>query len=268
MQEEDLKKMKIRLSREGVFPITRGLDGRSLPTATGVASSGTIQGEGRLAGVPSLFVRLQGCNLRCRWWTADGRVVSCDTSHTWDTGRGYEMEVEEVLELVRQNRGALRHVVVTGGEPMLQAVPLAALLEGLQHMAMHTTVETNGTVADSEVVRHTDLMSISPKLSSSGSKFEGLEESVRHLVGLCKESGSDIQLKFVVACEADEEEIKRRFAESLALVGAQDVFVMPMGISRSDLQDNGQLCLKMSLRNGWRFGPRLHIDLFGNREAT
>ena len=260
--------MIIRLSREGVFPITTDVEGRPLQTATGLPYPGTIQGEGGLAGVPSLFVRLQGCNLRCRWTTADGRTVFCDTAHTWDATSGNAMEVDQLVRLIGHNTASLHHVVVTGGEPMLQPEALAELLEGLHGMGLHTTVETNGSIADPSVARHTDLMSISPKLSSSDNKTAGLEESVGKLVGLTRQNGGSVQLKFVIATEEDESEIKERFSESLSIVSPHEVIVMPMGVTQADLRANGRTCLDIALRNGWRFGPRLHIDLFGNREGT
>ena len=68
----------------------------------------SLQGEGSLAGVPSIFIRLAGCPLRCTW---------CDTKYAWDSSAGQEMSCEQILEAVADY--PTRYVVLTGGEPMV-----------------------------------------------------------------------------------------------------------------------------------------------------
>ena len=94
----------------------------------------SIQGEGILAGVPSVFVRLSGCNLRCVW---------CDTPYASWEPQGEEMAVEQIIERIRQWPAG--HVVVTGGEPMIMP-EIAALCDALHQQNMHITIETGGTV--------------------------------------------------------------------------------------------------------------------------
>ena len=115
----------------------------------------SLQGEGLLAGTPSTFVRTSGCNLRCVW---------CDTPFTSWKPEGREMTVAEVLAAV--DGLAPRHVVVTGGEPLLvsEAADLCRKLRGRGH---HVTVETAGTVLPAADGPLFDLVSISPKLASS-----------------------------------------------------------------------------------------------------
>ncbi len=117
----------------------------------------SLQGEGRLTGVPSVFVRTSGCNLRCGF---------CDTPYASWTPEGDHLSVKDVLAAVEKNsceRGPPRHVVITGGEPMLfpDLVPLCAELHG---RGMHVTIETAGT---RYLPVHCDLMAVSPKLSNS-----------------------------------------------------------------------------------------------------
>ncbi len=112
----------------------------------------SIQGEGILAGVPSVFVRLSGCNLRCAW---------CDTPYaSWNPEGDYKM-LGSIIADVRRRWPS--HVVVTGGEPMI-ADKIVELTKGLKDIDLHVTIETAGTVYKPVVC---DLMSISPKLANS-----------------------------------------------------------------------------------------------------
>ena len=108
----------------------------------------SIQGEGELTGVPSVFVRTSGCNLRCRW---------CDTPYASWRPEGQAMEVPEILEEV--GKFPARHVVLTGGEPMI-ARDIHALAAGLREAGYHITIETAGTVAPAGIA--CDLASICP----------------------------------------------------------------------------------------------------------
>ncbi|MCE9518251.1 MAG: 7-carboxy-7-deazaguanine synthase QueE, partial [Verrucomicrobia bacterium] len=113
----------------------------------------SIQGEGRLTGVPSVFIRTSGCNLRCRW---------CDTPYASWNPEGAEMTVADILAVVEKYPA--RHVVVTGGEPMI-ARNISELLHALRDSEKHITIETAGTVAPNRVP--CDLASLSPKLKNS-----------------------------------------------------------------------------------------------------
>src|SRR5438477_971581 len=112
----------------------------------------SVQGEGGLVGVPSIFVRTSGCNLRCSW---------CDTPYTSWNPEGADLSIPEILDRTAQF-GAARHVVLTGGEPMI-APGIIELSERLHERGLHVTVETAGTVFTPVAC---DLMSISPKLSN------------------------------------------------------------------------------------------------------
>ena len=113
----------------------------------------SVQGEGSLVGVPSLFVRTSGCNLRCSW---------CDTPYTSWNPEGDDLAIDEILDRAAAFPAA-QHVVLTGGEPMI-APGIVELSERFRKRGMHITVETAGTVFTPVAC---DLMSISPKLSNS-----------------------------------------------------------------------------------------------------
>src|SRR5271155_947591 len=116
----------------------------------------SIQGEGMLAGVPSVFVRTSGCNLRCSW---------CDTPYTSWNPEGEDLSIGEILERAEALNAvsAAKHVVLTGGEPMI-APAIVELSGRFRERGMHITIETAGTVFTRVAC---DLMSISPKLSNS-----------------------------------------------------------------------------------------------------
>src|SRR5690606_35660694 len=113
----------------------------------------SVQGEGKLTGVPSVFIRLAGCNLRCTW---------CDTKYASWAPEGDHTSPEEILSQVEAHPG--QHVVITGGEPMI-APEIGHLTELLRNAGKHITIETAGTVPPDGIA--CDLASLSPKLSHS-----------------------------------------------------------------------------------------------------
>ncbi len=215
----------------------------------------SIQGEGSLVGVPSVFVRASGCNLRCSW---------CDTPYTSWNPEGEEWTLERILAEIGSYRA--RHVVVTGGEPMI-AREIAGLTRGLRERGLHITIETAGTVfAPVEC----DLMSISPKLANSTPAGEWAErherlriqpDTLKRLIG-----AYDYQLKFVIAQPED-------VAEVAGLLGALEadpgrVILMPEGVEAGVLRERGVWLAEICKREGFRFSPRLHVELYGNRRGT
>ncbi len=112
----------------------------------------SIQGEGRFIGTPSVFIRTSGCNLRCVW---------CDTPYTSWTPEGEDWTIKEVLREVRKY--SARHIVITGGEPLL-AAEIQELAATLKRAGAHITIETAATIFKPVAC---DLMSLSPKLANS-----------------------------------------------------------------------------------------------------
>jgi 7-carboxy-7-deazaguanine synthase len=219
----------------------------------------SIQGEGMLTGVPSVFVRTSGCNLRCVW---------CDTPYTSWAPEGTEMSLEEILTAVRQYPG--RHAVVTGGEPMI-APQIVELTHALQRLGLHITIETAGTVYHPVVC---DLMSISPKLANStplereGGRWAAQHERLRYQAEGLRQlmANYEYQLKFVVASPDDMAEIARMLEETRA--DRARVVLMPEGITPEAIRERAPWLTEICKREGFRYSPRLHIDLWGNRRGV
>jgi 7-carboxy-7-deazaguanine synthase len=211
----------------------------------------SLQGEGRLAGVPSFFMRATGCNLRCAW---------CDTPYTSWAPEGKHVPVGELLERARVS--GCRHVVITGGEPLLQReLPrLAAELVAAGH---HVTVETAGTLAP-EFSCH--LLSVSPKTSNSDpngqwrQRHQRLRTALTPL-GLLLTRHPEHQLKFVVRGEADLGEILP-LVERLN-IARERVLLMPEGRTAEEVAARAKLVGRLCLDHGLRYSPRLHLDVFG-----
>jgi 7-carboxy-7-deazaguanine synthase len=219
----------------------------------------SIQGEGMLTGVPSVFVRTSGCNLRCVW---------CDTPYTSWAPEGTDMTVEEILTTVRSHPA--KHAVVTGGEPMI-APGIVALTEGIHRLGLHVTVETAGTVFQPVAC---DLMSISPKLENStpfereGGKWVAQHERVRYQPEVLRQLMAEYehQLKFVVASPDDLAEIARMIEDTHA--DRSRVVLMAEGTTSDAIRERAAWLTEICKSEGFRYSPRLHIDLWGNRRGV
>jgi 7-carboxy-7-deazaguanine synthase len=215
----------------------------------------SIQGEGGLVGMPSIFVRTSGCNLRCRW---------CDTPYTSWNPEGEELSVDQILERVRAYPASF--AVVTGGEPMI-APGVGELTQRLRRAGLHITIETAGTVF-TEVA--CDLLSISPKLANStpegvfATQHERLRIQPETLTRLM--AAHDYQLKFVVATPTDIDEI-RSLVKTLN-APRRNVILMPEGVDPATIRARSEWISELCKSEGYRFSPRLHVDLYGNRRGV
>ena len=220
----------------------------------------SIQGEGIWMGIPSTFVRASGCNLRCVW---------CDTPYASWSPEGPVVELPSIVEEVE--RFANRHVVLTGGEPMIfDAIePLATALEALGHLI---TIETAGTTYR-KLPCH--LMSISPKLANStppessgwAKRHDATRINLESLGALIE--GYNCQLKFVVnpEIEGDLVEIDQLLQE-LPPIEPDRILLMAEGVDPEVQRTRQKLLVDICIERGWRLAPRLHIDLFGNTRGT
>ncbi|HWE52726.1 MAG TPA: 7-carboxy-7-deazaguanine synthase QueE [Bryobacteraceae bacterium] len=216
----------------------------------------SVQGEGSLIGTPSVFIRTSGCNLRCSW---------CDTPYTSWNPEGQETGIDAILARAAEFSAA-KHVVLTGGEPMI-APGIVELSQRLRERGYHITIETAGTVFQPV---ECDLMSISPKLSNSTpegtfrAQHERLRlqpEVLRRLMAVC-----DYQLKFVIAGESDIAELQALAREAGA--SAEKIVLMPEGVTPEVLSERGVWVAEICKRFGYRFSPRLHVYLWGARRGV
>jgi 7-carboxy-7-deazaguanine synthase len=216
----------------------------------------SIQGEGSLAGVSSIFIRTSGCNLRCVW---------CDTPYTSWKPEGIDMSVTAILDHITTYPA--QHVVLTGGEPMLFEESVT-LCNALRDRGMHITIETAGTVFRPIPC---DLMSISPKLRNS-TPLEDPHWSIQHdklrlQHGVLRQlmAHCDYQLKFVVANHTDLTEIQE-LTEALG-APAGKVMLMPEGRNADVLNERSVWIAEICKQYGYRYSPRLHVLLWGDKRG-
>ncbi|MDZ4848623.1 MAG: 7-carboxy-7-deazaguanine synthase QueE [Pirellulaceae bacterium] len=223
----------------------------------------SVQGEGQLTGVPSVFIRTSGCNLRC-WF--------CDTPYASWNPEGEQWTVDRILnELLRFD---CKHLVITGGEPMI-ANELPELVRCCTRAGYHVTIETAGTVMHDPPI-HCDLMSISPKLSNStpddttAESWAAKHQSTRHRPDIVKSlmnCGKNYQLKFVVGSILDAEEVLEYLRE-LKEYDHDRVMLMPRGVTSQELRMQSNWLVPWCIQRKIRYCDRAHIHWFGNRRGT
>jgi len=215
----------------------------------------SLQGEGRLAGAPSVFIRLAGCPMRCCW---------CDTKYAWSQSAGKEMLIEEIQK--RISVYDTPYIVITGGEPMIHT-GIEEFVQSIAQPGRHITIETAGIRFLPELP--CDLMSISPKLSNSTPKdpdlaveHEAKRLNLKALRNLITEY--EYQLKFVIDTPADIDTIARCL-ERLGQVDPYKVCLMPQATTRIEYLEKSKWLAETCLQTGFTFSPRLQVMLWDNQ---
>jgi 7-carboxy-7-deazaguanine synthase len=223
----------------------------------------SLQGEGVLAGVPSVFIRTSGCNLRCAW---------CDTPYASWKPEGRPRTVAALVAEV-QSHASARHVVLTGGEPMI-AKDIRTLAAELRRLGYHVTIETAATVAPDGIA--CDLASLSPKLLNSApdgkehAAWRRKHEATRWQPEVVRAwlEAYDYQLKFVVAQPADVDELEGMLATLRREIPRHKVLLMPEGTSVEQIRRRAGWLDALCKARGYRYAHRLHLELYGNRRGT
>jgi len=218
----------------------------------------SLQGEGFLVGVPSIFIRLAGCPLRCRW---------CDTKYAQDATAGDKYGIAEIVDKVTHWR--FKHVVITGGEPMIQK-DLPQLARKLRAAGKHITIETSGIAYIPDLP--CDLMSISPKLSNStpaDAKLAAMHEDSRLDIAVLAEliDNYDYQLKFVVDSVNDLPEIQETL-DRIENIDPEKVMLMPQAANSEQLLTKSPMVAEMCKMVGLAFSQRLQILLWDNQRGV
>jgi 7-carboxy-7-deazaguanine synthase len=222
----------------------------------------SIQGEGTLTGVPSVFVRTSGCNLRCDW---------CDTPYASWNPEGEQRSVAQILSEIQAHPA--RHVVLTGGEPMI-ARDIAELAAEIKKLGHHITIETAATVAPDGIA--CDLASLSPKLLNSApdARLSGTwrrkHEATRWQPEVVKAwiDAYPYQFKFVVSQPADVDELEGMLASLKRDIPRDRVLLMPEGITLEAIRGRAGWLGELCKTRGYRYAHRLHIELYGNKRGT
>lgn len=218
----------------------------------------TIQGEGQLIGVPSVFFRTSYCNLRCIW---------CDTPYTSWEPENKDIAITEAVTAIRQF--GCRHVVITGGEPFIQTDELMDLCNELYRQDHHITIETNATIFANVKA---NLISMSPKLSNSNPPSEN-RFFKRHERGrICPEVIQQFldtytcQVKFVV--DSPEDLIEIQSLQTMIGIPSETIMLMPQGKIPQVLNKKQEWLVELCKENGYRYSPRMHVDIWGEKRGV
>ncbi len=239
----------------------------------------SLQGEGRTMGVPAIFLRLTGCNLICGGQGAqkdgvlrDGATWICDTMAVWMRGESYDFAdllqiLEEKVDFLRRLRAGV-HLVVTGGEPLLQQARLLAFLQFLEEkyaLRPIVEIETNATVLPmADLDERVHYWNVSPKLSNSG-----MPEQRRRLVEVMHwfSENPKTMLKFVLRTVVDWAEIEREWVQE-GLAKRSQIVLMPAAAEREDLQTLLETIAQICIREQVRMSSRLHIEIWNQKTGV
>ena len=229
----------------------------------------TIQGEGKNAGKPVMFIRVARCNLACGY---------CDTPFTWNwigtkflhpdkydpKQEMHEVSIDSILAKLQELSQTTKHIVVSGGEPLLQQNELTELIRLVKEQGYFVEVETNGTIVPTdEFLGIVDQVNCSPKLSNSGSDNRPtMRERPKALKRLSQSEKTCF--KFVVTSDDDMREI----VELIKKYNLQQVYLMAEGQTKEEQESRQEQVQELAQRYGFSFSPRLHVLQWGNRRGV
>ena len=231
----------------------------------------SIQGEGKTTGIPSVFVRLGGCNLMCGGMGTqfDGELHNgaewrCDTIEVWMKAQSKEVQdvlPEDCVEAIKN--GA--HVILTGGEPTMQQSGLQSFIEYIReniNKDAYFEIETNGTIMPDEfLLENIDLFNCSPKLRNSGmDEMMTFKPEVIEMLNT-----KNTIFKFVCGGEKEWEQIKELY---LPIVDRKKVYLMPQGENQELLNESRLNVVELAKDNYLNFTTRLHIEIWNKKTGV
>jgi 7-carboxy-7-deazaguanine synthase len=220
----------------------------------------SIQGEGQTMGVPSVFIRLGGCNLLCK---SDSWI--CDSIEVWQTSQKTRFSDVLTDEMVRAIRNGA-HIIFTGGEPMLHQksiVDFVKYLKGVFLDPLIIEVETNGTIMPTDdMLKIVKYWNCSPKLNNSG---EPLSKRYKPQVMVKISNQQNAIFKFVVSNHLDIEEIFNSYA---SLFKRNQICLMPAGETQSKLNKTRPMVLDMCKKYFLKYCDRLHIVAWNKKTGV
>lgn len=232
----------------------------------------SIQGEGKTVGIPSVFIRLGGCNLMCGGMGTqfdkelhNGAEWRCDTVEVWMKAQSKEINKVLPNDCIQAIRNGA-HIILTGGEPLMQQTQLEEFIKyvkfelGIEKPFFE--VETNGTILPSEyLLNNISLWNCSPKLANSGN-----DKSITYKPDVIKELNKfNTIFKFVVSKDKDWAEIKKDY---LYLVDKEKVYLMPAGENQKLLNQNKKTVVELAKENYLNFTTRLHIEIWNKKTGV
>lgn len=217
----------------------------------------SIQGEGQTMGIPSVFLRLGGCNLLC-----ESKSWRCDTIEVWRKSKATEFK--EVLNedyVKRLKEGA--HLVVTGGEPLMHQKHILEYFRwfiGEYHFVPVIEIETNGTIIpDISLFSFVNYWNVSPKLSTAGEQNKKEVRINEFALRSFSELGSKVIFKFVISCEEDVLEVLTDYSNYIDL---NRVYFMPAGSSQEELLKTRLFVAEKCRQMGVKYSERLHVVIW------
>ena len=222
----------------------------------------SLQGEGKTVGLPAVFVRFAGCNLRCKW---------CDSKYTWEIDKDKLKLIDNIIEIIKKY--PIPRIIFTGGEPLLYQEAIVDIMKEflIGKFIPFFEIETNGTIStvDKFLFENINLWNISPKSphSQSASHYTYRTEPVLlNKIDKIVENDNDYIVKFVVGSPNDI-----LFVDGIIVkyrIPSWKVYIMPQGQTRKEYISNAKFVWEVCERTGYRFSPRLHIEIWDNKRKV
>ena len=231
----------------------------------------SIQGEGKTMGIPSVFVRLGGCNLMCGGMGTqfDGELHNgaewrCDTVEVWMKAKAKEIKNILPKDCVTAIKNGA-HVILTGGEPMMQQTSLESFIRYVKkeiNEDAYFEVETNATILPNEfLLKEINLWNCSPKLSNSGN-----DKSMSFKPEVIKELNKFHTIfKFVINNKKQWKELEDLY---LPIIDRRKIYLMPAGENQKLLEENKLRVAELAIDNYLNFTTRLHIEIWNKKTGV